>query len=435
MPSFESRRQFLYQCALSCSGIFCSSLSSCSSDRTNPHILLKSGWQTVNIGDIAHTPGILALLKQYIPEAEITLWPKRSDRGVREMLKRHFPDLEILAGSAETDAPSAQKQWQQAIHKADFLLHGSGPSVAGRDSVKLWMEQTDKPFGILGVTIGRIRDIYKQILSASEFVFTRETKSLDNIKEAKLQCPVNDFAPDATFAMDILNEDKATRFLAQHHLKEQQYICVIPRLRKTPYHKVYEHNKWPEEKIKQVKALNDKHKHKDHGKLREVMIKWVRETGYDVLICPEMTYQLEIMDELLIDPLPEDIKKHVVKRDTYWLPDEAASVYKRAHTVISLECHSPIIAAAQGTPCFYVRQPEDSIKGQMWYDIGLDDWIFEIDQIQGADISKQLFQIHNDYPAALDKLQQAMQGVRNQYQKAMQIVRENVMTASQKSKR
>ncbi len=385
----------------------------------------------MNIGDIAHTPGILALLKQYIPDAKITLWPKRADRGVREMLKRYFPDLEILPGSAETDAQSAHQQWQQAIHEADFLLHGSGPSVAGRDSVKLWMEQTDKPFGILGVTIGRIRDIYKKILPASEFVFTRETKSLDNIERAGLQCPVNAFAPDATFAMDILNEDKASEFLAKHDLTEKRYICVIPRLRKTPYHKVYEHNKWPEKKIKQVKALNDKYKHKDHGKLRQVMIKWIRETGNKVVICPEMTYQLDIMDELLIDPLPNDVKKNVVKRDTYWLPDEAASVYKRAHTVISMECHSPIIAAAQGTPGFYVRQPEDSIKGQMWYDIGLDDWIFEIDQIQGSDISKQLFRIHNDYPAALAKLQQAMQRVDNYHQKAMQIVRENVMSASQ----
>jgi hypothetical protein len=30
-----------------------------------PHILLVSGWQTVNIGDIAHTPGLIHLLKTY----------------------------------------------------------------------------------------------------------------------------------------------------------------------------------------------------------------------------------------------------------------------------------------------------------------------------------------------------------------------------------
>jgi polysaccharide pyruvyl transferase WcaK-like protein len=153
------------------------------------------------------------------------------------------------------------------------------------------------------------------------------------------------------------------------------------------------------------------------------MIKWVRDTGFKVLICPEMTYQIDIMDELLFDPLPNDVKKKVVKKDSYWLPDEAGSVYKRAHTVISMECHSPIIAAAHGTPCMYVRQPQDSIKGQMWYDIGLDDWVFEIDQIDGSDISEQLFQIYNDYDGAIIKLQNAMKYVKNQHKKGMKIVR------------
>ena len=37
-----------------------------------PRIVLRSSWQTVNIGDIGHTPGVLALLEKHIPEAEIS---------------------------------------------------------------------------------------------------------------------------------------------------------------------------------------------------------------------------------------------------------------------------------------------------------------------------------------------------------------------------
>lgn len=33
-----------------------------------PRILLRSSWQVVNIGDIAHTLGVLALLEKYILE-------------------------------------------------------------------------------------------------------------------------------------------------------------------------------------------------------------------------------------------------------------------------------------------------------------------------------------------------------------------------------
>src|SRR5690606_9218725 len=150
---------------------------------------------------------------------------------------------------------------------------------------------------------------------------------------------------------------------------------------------------------------------------------WVRETGLKVLVCPEMTYQLDIIHPLVIDPLPDDVKQNVVARKTFWLPDEAASVYKRAHAVISMECHSPIIAAAQRTPFFYLRQPEDTIKGQMYYDIGLSDWVFEIDDRSGTEIASALMNIYQDYDAATAKLAKAMKYVRELHENTMQVVR------------
>lgn len=137
------------------------------------------------------------------------------------------------------------------------------------------------------------------------------------------------------------------------------------------------------------------------------MISWVRETGNKVLVCPEMTYQVDIMDELLIDPLPDDVKPFVIKRG-YWLPGEAASIYAKAHTVLSFECHSPIIAAANGTPFFYLRQPEDTIKGQMYYDLGFDDWVFEIEKTEGKQIAGRLREIWTDYPKANQKVKTGM---------------------------
>lgn len=166
--------------------------------------------------------------------------------------------------------------------------------------------------------------------------------------------------------------------------------------------------------MKQVEETNEKYKEMDHAKLREAMIAWVRETGNKVLVCPEMTYQIEIMDELLINPLPEDIKPFVVKRG-YWLPDEAASVYAKAHTVLSFECHSPIIAAANGTPCFYLRQPEDTIKGQMYYDLGFSDWTFEIEKVNGKQIADRLREVWKDYSNAKRKLKLSMNNVESIY--------------------
>ena len=52
--------------------------------------------------------------------------------------------------------------------------------------------------------------------------------------------------------------------------------------------------------------------------------------------------------------------------------------------MISVECHSPLIALHHGTPAFYVRQPTDTCKGQMYRDIGADEWFFEIDRDERA---------------------------------------------------
>jgi hypothetical protein len=45
-------------------------------------LLLRSSWQTVNIGDVAHTPGMLTLLEKYFPDQKVWLWPSNVNNGV-----------------------------------------------------------------------------------------------------------------------------------------------------------------------------------------------------------------------------------------------------------------------------------------------------------------------------------------------------------------
>ena len=137
-------------------------------------------------------------------------------------------------------------------------------------------------------------------------------------------------------------------------------------------------------------ATDNRTTEQDHSKVREMIISYVKNTGNKVMVCAEMTYQVEMGKEVLVDPLPAEIKKNVVWRDTYWLPDEAASIYSKAQAVISLECHSPLIALHNGTPTFYVRQPTDTCKGQMYRDFGANEWFFEVDETNGPELWSRL---------------------------------------------
>lgn len=393
----------------------------------NKTILVHSSWQTLNIGDIAHTPGLIKILEDYSPDTTVILWPRSElDRGVEDMMRKGFPSLTIVNGEVDEHGKPSSLELKEAFKKADLMIHGSGASVVGKKGLTCWKEVTGKPYGIYGVTIPVIDSEIEDLLNGATFIFTRETHSLNNLAEKGISGVHTGFAPDATFAMHLLNSKKASEFMKTHALESRKFICVIPRLRKTPSYRTRPNNGgWSEQRINAVDTLNDKHKEKDHAKAREAMITYVRKTGNKVLVCPEMTYQLDIMDELLIDPLPDDVKKNVIKRDTYWLPDEASSVYKEALAVISFECHSPIMAFVNGTPAFYLRQPEDTIKGQMWYDIGVEDWVFEIEETQGEDIAKQLMKVQEDFKAAQLYQQKAMEYVKERHRETFQFVNKN----------
>lgn len=351
-------------------------------------ILLRSSWQTVNIGDIAHTPGMLALLEKYRPEAEITLWPSSVDRGVEQILRSRFPKLKIAKSQAERET---------ALAECDFFLHGSGPMLVGLKELKL-AAQAGKPYGIGGITLndGEIK-AQRELLAGAKFVFLRDTDSLRALQASGITGPRMDFGPDATFAIDLRDDPAAAALLQEHKMEPGKFLCAIPRLRWTPYWEIHPGSTKPNsERIK----VNAEFAEKDHAKLREGITAWVRATKLRVLLTPEMTYAVPLLRTLLFDKLPADVKSYVGVMDRYWVTPEACSVYAQAAAVVSLENHSPIMAIANGVPGLLVRQPTDTRKGRMWYDLKLNDWVFEIDETTGAQIAARLVQIGRDLPAA-----------------------------------
>lgn len=349
-----------------------------------PLILLRSGWQTENIGDIAHTPGVLTLIRKHIPEARMALWSFAVERGVDEMLKRAFPGL-IIAGERTPEPGSVLKQ---VMDEAAICLHGSGPSVIAWQQLNIWRKATGRPYGVFGVTVTSETEPFspaptpqeRSVMEGAKFLFARETESLGNVRAMGLKGVETAFVPDGTFSVLLRDEEKAGRFMKENRLEPGRFICVIPRLRYTPYHK-FKKVGYSEEVGRQRDAENERTKYVDSAKLREVIIAWVRQTGGQALLCPEMEHELKELKPLLEDPLPEDVKKRVVRRKDFWITDEAASVYARSAGLVSSECHSPILAVAAGVPSFYVRQPQDGIKGQMWADLGLGDWAPKIEEV------------------------------------------------------
>lgn len=377
-----------------------------------PRILLRSSWQTVNIGDIAHTPGMLALLEKHLPEAAITLWPSSVDNGVGEMLQRRFPKLRILVPGKVDVA--------QAYADHDFLLHGSGPSLVAERDVGRWRQLGPKPYGVLGITQGKPTPATIEILNGARFVFFRDGVSHAVALAAGVQCPLMGLGPDGAFATDLRADAKALAFLQANGLEAGGFLCCIPRYRSTPYWLIKPGVAFDAAKQKR----NDELKEHDHAQLRAAIVAVVRQTKLKVLICPEDRTQMALGKEMLFDRLPEDVKPRVVWRPDYWLTDEALSVYVRSAGLFGNEMHSPIMCIGNGVPAIVCRWAEQTSKGTMWKDIGLGEWLFDLDdESQLPGIVPAVLALAKDPAAAAVKVGQAQAIVRQRQAAAMVALR------------
>ena len=233
----QSRRRFIKSSAAALTAAaFAPKITA--AEKRAPRILLRSSWQTVNIGDIAHTPGVLAILEKMLPEAEIRLWPSKVDNGVDEMLRARFPKVEIVQGAERLKA---------AFSECEFLLHGSGPSLVAEKDIVRWVRETGKPYGVFGITVAAQGSTATkpmpdsalgktiEVLSGAKFVFFRDSVSRDMVKAKGCASPVMEFGPDGAFATDLRDDAKAEAFLKANGLEAGKFLCCIPRLRFTPY--------------------------------------------------------------------------------------------------------------------------------------------------------------------------------------------------------
>ncbi|MFM7241974.1 MAG: polysaccharide pyruvyl transferase family protein [Opitutia bacterium] len=342
----------------------------CATPGRPPRILLRSSWQTVNIGDIAHTPGVLALLERHLPAAEVTLWPGDVGNGVKDMLQRRFPALRFAQTTAELT---------EAFARCDFLLHGSGPSLVGTDAVERWVRSTGKPFGVFGITVveASLPERVVRLLSGARFVYFRDRASLALAKTKGVTSPLMEFGPDGAFAVDLADDARAEALLRRFDLQPGKFLCCLPRYRQTPYWTI-PRKKAAFDPAKQ--AMNDRLKDHDHAPHRAAIERLARETDLKVLLCPEDETQMALGKEMILDRLSPTARARCAWKPDFWLTDEALSVYRRSAGLFGNEMHSPIMAIGNGIPALVCRWETQTTKGLMWRDLGLGDWLFDFDQ-------------------------------------------------------
>ncbi|PRB09328.1 polysaccharide pyruvyl transferase family protein [Microbacterium sp. MYb62] len=357
----------------------------------SPTILLRSSWQTVNIGDVAHSPGALRALSRYAPGSRLILWPIHLDERERSMFARAFPEVEIVHGELLPDGTATTPELTAAIEAADVLVHGSAPSLVRAEDMISWAQATGKPYGFFGVSLDPLNPVFTgtldeletmvrslgrgvldaqdlEALDGAAFIYCRDSITELFLRTLDLRSPVVEFGPDATFAFDVTDEESAAEIKRTHGLHDGEYLCVVPRVRWTPYFEM--RGERPTVQDIRRTAYNALWVDHDLGVLAATIVDYVRRTGHQVLVVPEMAYAVGLAEAHFGDALPSDVRPYVQVLPRFWSAPEALTVYRDAEAVVSIECHSPLMAISQNTPAVYVRQPTDTVKGRMYDDVG-----------------------------------------------------------------
>lgn len=373
----KSMKKSIVACLVAMAIIFIGTLTGCK--KHTPVLLLRSGWQVENIGDISHTPGFLAIAEKYYPEAEVIYWPFYGLLPEEEvtMLKNRFPRLTIVQGTVNDNGTCSNKALTDAFTRADILIHNSGPSMLSWREALAFKAQTGKPYGVYGVTYGLYGTPEREALNQAAFVYFRDTVSLNNAIAAGIHCPKMEWTPDAAFGTDVEDSAKAIATLKEMGLEEGKYICFNPNQRRTPF---WEHAYKQRAFDPAVQHLNDSLRDHDHNPMLEAITQVVRTTDLKVFIVHEDQTEFQIGKDWIYDKLPADVQKRCVWLNHYWTLDEAIGVFKRSAGLVSHEMHCPIMCIANDIPAIVVRWKEQSTKGYMWQTIGLGEWLFDFDK-------------------------------------------------------
>ena len=174
-------------------------LASAAADGRRPSILLISGWNLHNIGDVAITPGFLRLVQKHFPEARVTVLLQTFPDELGKYLRERFPDVQIVPNEFKAGEKLTPRM-EQAFAGADLLVLNSGMTLSygyyGNEWEKyiprllafIKADQAGVPFGIFGHSFDMIKPpaeiLYRDVLNRAAFVFTRDSESLKVLRGA-----------------------------------------------------------------------------------------------------------------------------------------------------------------------------------------------------------------------------------------------------------
>ncbi len=309
-----------------------------------------------------------------------------------------FP-LELIQEYRRIDPDSAT-----ALADAGFVIFTSGTTLNfGRMGKRDFWNYSFKhalpliiaraygiPYGISSQSFDALEwpaDVFfRRLFADAEFVYCRDTDSLAYLQQKNIICKRMDYRPDTTFFFDGADEMWADEYMTRTGLEAEHFITVTIRTSTQPG---------------PLLGVMTKEREQIHmAKMRAFIEEWVARTGLKVLLCPESSSEIQAAKELLYDQVASDVRAKCVWMNNFWSSEQAYSIYKKARIVVSMEMHSIIMSVSIGTPFLHPQFAESGRKARMVRDIGLGDWLFDIDAMDPHSLVEAAISINAQHESA-----------------------------------
>ena len=336
-----------------------------------------------------------------------TLTTYESSAVVEDILEKY--SQELFEELKESNPVAAD-----AFINAGFVYYNSGTTFNyGRLGVKnLWgytlplamsliiARKLGIPYGIGSQSFDALEWpmdlLYRKLFADACFVYCRDTDSLNYLFQRGLAIKFSGYRPDSTFFFKGFDDDWADEFMKQHGLEQDNYMCLMQRLS----------SKKTEFNDPTGGAVSEARKHEQMRKLKILIEQWIEQTGGKVLICHETRDTLDSVPEYLLKILDDKTLKNCVYMDSFWSSEQAYSIFKRARLVTSMEMHSIIMSINVGTPVIHNPFDECGRKKYMINDLGLGNWLIDIDSCSDNAMVDVAMDIHEHYAEAKKYLQE-----------------------------
>jgi polysaccharide pyruvyl transferase WcaK-like protein len=241
--------------------------------------------------------------------------------------------------------------------------------------------------------------IFQPLFRDARFVYCRDPDSLEYLRQQNLLCPRSGWRPDTTFFFNGFDDAWADQFMQAHGLKKGRFITVTIRS--------------ADQKGPLAGTMTAEREQAIMARVRRFIEDWNHRTGLPVVLAPEVASEVEAAHRNIFLKLSPAAQKKCVEMEKFWTTEQAYSLYRRAQTVVSMEMHSVIMALSLGTPVLMPQFSENGRKVWMLEELGLRDWIFDIDEpaVNGALLDAALL-IHKDPAAAQQRVRSQLPRLR-----------------------